>query len=94
MFGRNPPQRQGLTLVCTVQGMLLAQVIKTKLEAAGIPALLEYESAGQAIGLTVDGLGAIHVYVPSDLAEDAQRVMEVQGPPDEEEMEFDSADGP
>ena len=89
MFGRKPPQRQGLTLICTLQGMLPAQVIKTKLEAAGIPALLEYESAGQAIGVTIDGLGAVHVYVPSDLAEDAQRVLDVQGPPDESEMDFE-----
>jgi len=87
MFRRNPPQRQGLTLICTVQGMLPAQVIKTKLEAAGIPALLEYESAGQAIGLTVDGLGAVHVFVPNDFAEDARCVMEVQGPPDEEDID-------
>ena len=86
MFRRKPPQRSGLALVCTVQGMLPAQVVKTKLEAAGIPALLEYESAGQAIGLTVDGLGAVHVFVPSDLAEDANRVMEVQGPPDDEDL--------
>ena len=89
MFGRNPPRRHGLTLICTLQGMLPAQVIKTKLEAAGIPALLEYESAGQAIGVTIDGLGAVHVYVPSDLAEDAQRVLDVQGPPDESEMDFE-----
>jgi hypothetical protein len=89
MFGRKPPRRQGLTLICTLQGMLPAQVIKTKLEAAGIPALLEYESAGQAIGVTIDGLGAVHVYVPSDLAEDAQRVLDVQGPPDESEMDFE-----
>lgn len=89
MFGRNPPQRQGLTLICTLQGMLPAQVIKTKLEAAGIPALLEYESAGQAIGVTIDGLGAVHVYVPSDLAGDAQNVVDVQGPPDDSEMEIE-----
>jgi hypothetical protein len=87
MFGRKVPQRQGLTLIQTVQGMLPAQVIKTKLEAAGIPVLLEYESAGQAIGLTVDGLGAVHIFVPDEFAEDAHLVMEVQGPPDEEDIE-------
>lgn len=86
MFQSARPKRPGLTLVYTSQGMLPAQVIKTKLEAAGIPVLLEYESAGQAIGITLDGLGEVHVLVPSDFAEDARRVLEVQGPPDEDEI--------
>jgi hypothetical protein len=86
MFRRKPPIRPGLSLVYTSQGMLPAQVIKSKLEAAGIPVLLDYESAGQALGLTVDGLGEVHVLVPSEYTEDAVRVLEVQGPPDEEEI--------
>ncbi|GAB4411461.1 MAG: hypothetical protein Kow00123_25250 [Anaerolineales bacterium] len=86
MFRPTHPRRPGLTLVYTSQGMLPAQVIKTKLEAAGIPVLLDYESAGQAIGLTVDGLGEVHVFVPDEFAEDALRVMEIQGPPDEDEI--------
>lgn len=80
------PKRHGFTWVYTSQGMLPAQVIKTKLEAAGIPALLEYESAGQAIGITLDGLGEVHVLVPDEFAEDARRVLEIQGPPDEDEI--------
>lgn len=87
MFRRRPPQRPGLTVVYSSQGMLPAQVIKTKLESAGIPVLLDYESAGQAIGLTVDGLGEVHVLVPDAYAEEAQRIIEVQGPPDEEDFE-------
>ncbi|MDH7490181.1 MAG: DUF2007 domain-containing protein [Anaerolineae bacterium] len=87
MFRPTRPRRPGLTLVYTSQGMLPAQVIKTKLEAAGIPVLLDYESAGQAIGLTVDGLGEVHVFVPDEFAEDALRVMEIQGPPDEDEID-------
>ncbi|MBC7258125.1 MAG: DUF2007 domain-containing protein [Chloroflexi bacterium] len=86
MFRSTRPRRPGLTLVYTSQGMLPAQVIKTKLEAAGIPALLEYESAGQAIGITMDGLGEVHVFVPDDFADDARRVLDVQGPPDEDEI--------
>jgi hypothetical protein len=86
MFRRKPPKREGLTLVYTAQGMLPAQVIKTKLESVGIPALLEYESAGPVLGLTVDGLGLVHIFVPSQYAEEAERVLEVQGPPDEDEI--------
>jgi hypothetical protein len=57
-------------------GMLGAEVIRGKLEAAGIPALLRYESAGPVFGLTVDGLGAVRVLVPRHLAEEARALIE------------------
>jgi hypothetical protein len=47
-------------------------VIKSKLEAAGIPVLLDYESAGPIIGITVDGLGEVRVLVPQDRAQEAR----------------------
>jgi hypothetical protein len=58
------------------QGMLGAQVVKSKLESAGLPALLKYESYGQLLGLTVDGLGTVRVLVPADLVEDALAVLD------------------
>jgi hypothetical protein len=51
-------------------------VIRAKLEAAGIPCLLRYESAGPVFGLTVDGLGAVRVLVPRHLAEEARALIE------------------
>lgn len=60
-----------LVTVYAAQGMLAAQVVKGKLESAGIPALLKYESLGQIYGLTVDGLGQVRVQVPAHLAEQA-----------------------
>jgi hypothetical protein len=57
-------------------GMLGAEVIRGKLEAAGIPVLLRYESAGPVIGLTVDGLGAVRVLVPQHLADEARALIE------------------
>ncbi len=86
MFRQRLPKRGGFTVVLTVQGMLTAQVFKAKLEAAGIPALLDYESVGQTLGLTVDGLGEVHLLVPDEYVEDAERVIAVQGPPDEEDV--------
>lgn len=56
-------------------GQLEAQVAKTKLESAGIPALLRYESAGVVLGLTVDGLGEVRVMVPEDLASEARELL-------------------
>jgi hypothetical protein len=64
-----------LVTVYTASGQLQAQVIKTKLESAGIPALLDYESAGVVLGITVDGLGEVRVMVPEGLAEEARALL-------------------
>lgn len=71
-----------LTTICTVAGMLKAQVIKAKLEAAGIPVLLNYESLGPVIGVTVNGLGEVRILVPTKDAEEAQALIEEQECPD------------
>jgi len=60
-----------LSTVYRSQGMLPAQVVKGKLESAGIPVFLKYESLGQIFGLTVDGLGLVEVQVPLEWADDA-----------------------
>jgi len=60
-----------MVTVYAAQGMLAAEVIKGKLQSAGIPALLAYESLGPIYGLTVDGLGLVRVQVPRRFAEDA-----------------------
>ncbi len=43
--------------VYVAQGQIEASVIKSRLEAEGIPVLLQYESLGVVYGLTMDGLG-------------------------------------
>ena len=68
--------RSDLAVVCTVQGELVADVIKSHLESEGIPVLLEYESASRVLGLTVDGLGKVMVLVPQELVEDAKNIIE------------------
>jgi hypothetical protein len=67
-----------LTTVQVTQGLLKAQVIKTKLEDAGIPVLLDYESIGPIIGITADGLGEVHVLVPTRYADVARALIEGQ----------------
>jgi len=64
-----------LKTVYTAQGHLVAEVIKGKLESAGIPVLLDYESIGQVYGITVDGLGEVRVRVPEELAEEALELL-------------------
>jgi hypothetical protein len=80
MIGHKKVNRPGLTTVYTASGQLEAHVIKTKLESAGIPALLDYESAGVVLGLTVDGLGEVRVMVPEALAQEAEELLSL--PPD------------
>lgn len=66
----------GLTVVHVAQGLLNAQVIKAKLEEAGIPVLLDYESVGLVYGITVDGLGEVRVLVPDRCADEARALIE------------------
>jgi len=54
---------------------LEAQVIKTKLENAGIPVLLDYESIGPVVGIIADGLGEVRVLVPTRYAEHARALI-------------------
>ncbi len=64
-----------LVVVYTSSGLLAAETIKSKLESAGIPALLKYESIGRIIGLTVDGLGQVEVLVPREREQEARALL-------------------
>ncbi len=71
-------------------GQLQAQVIRAKLEAAGIPALLEYESAGLILGVMVDGLGQVKVMVRAEDATDARSLLAGPDDPPDEPAEGDA----
>jgi hypothetical protein len=64
-----------LVEVWRCQGWDLAQIYKSKLEAAEIPVLLKYESAGLVFGLTVDGLGQVRILVPEEYAAEAEELL-------------------
>lgn len=68
-------KRQDFVVVHIAQGELIASVIKSHLESEGIPVLLQYESAGRVLGLTVDGLGAVKILVPQEFAEEARHII-------------------
>ncbi len=74
-----------LTEVYVSQGHLGAHVARSKLEAAGIPAILKYDSASLIFGLTVDGIGRVRVLVPAQLAEEARVILE-EAPPVENQI--------
>jgi len=68
-----------LKTVYVTQGHLVAEMIKGKLESAGIPVLLDYESIGRVYGIIVDGLGEVRVKVPAALAEEALELLTESG---------------
>lgn len=68
-----PPE---LVRVWVTSGLLQAEIVKGKLEVNGIPALLQYESLGPVMGLTLDGLGEVRVLVPADKADIARALLE------------------
>ena len=75
--GRKKWNKQpGMVEVCVTSGLLQAEVIKGKLEANDIPVLLQYESLGPVMGLTIDGLGQVQVLVPEDKADTARVLIE------------------
>ena len=65
-----------LVVVYTTNGMMRAEIIKGKLESAGIPALLKYESAGLIYGLTIDGMGQVQVLVQKTREVEARELLQ------------------
>ena len=82
-------------LVCVrrCQGLLLAELYRSKLEAWGIPVLLSYESAGPVIGITLDGLGEVALMVPAAFADEAVALLDEVQEPDEPEGYFSPTNG-
>lgn len=69
-------EAEELVCVRTCQGWHVAQIYKSKLEAAGLPVLLKYEALGLVYGITVDGLGQVRVMVPKEYAAEAEALLE------------------
>lgn len=81
-------EAEELVCVRTCQGWHVAQIYKSKLEAAGLPVLLKYEALGLVYGITVDGLGRVRVMVPREFAGEAEALLEdVEDTSDEEWIE-------
>jgi hypothetical protein len=58
-----------------VEGMMEAEIIKSKLDSFKIPNMLKYESTGRLFGITLNGLGKVKVMVPEDYFEEAKRIL-------------------
>lgn len=70
----------GLKTVYIAQGMLRAMVVRGALESAGIPVMLSYEAIGQALGITVNGIGRVEIKVPSEWENEARDLLNARPP--------------
>ena len=82
-------KREGFEVVYRVLGFMQAEVIKGRLEASGIPALLDSES--QILPFSVPDMGEVRILVPIDRAEEARELLAAEAV-DEDEEELDSDD--
>jgi hypothetical protein len=71
-------------VVYTSMGPLAAEVVKGRLESAGIPAMLQYESISRAFPVTVDGLGEVRVLVTREREQEARELL-AQAPEEQAE---------
>lgn len=78
--------KSNMITVYRSQGMLGAEVVKGKLELAGLPVFLKYEAVGQVLGLTVDGLGMVEVQVPGAWVDQALELLREPAEGDGEEL--------
>jgi len=65
-----------LVSVYIAHGQVEAQLIKSLLEAEGIPVMIAQEGAGAAYGLTVGILGIAEIFVREKDADEAKRLIE------------------
>ena len=62
-------------VVYTAPTPTLAEIARAKLESYGIPAALQYQSAGRVLGLYINGWGETRVLVPAGRAEEARDLL-------------------
>ena len=63
-------------ILTEVPGRPEAEFLKSYLEAQGIEVTLFQESVGQTMGLTVNGLGTVQLFVPKEQAAEARQLLE------------------
>ncbi len=71
-----------LGILIVVEGMVEAEVIKSKLENFGIPSMLKFEAVGRLFGITMNGLGKVQVMVNKSDLEHARELIEEEKTPD------------
>ncbi len=58
-----------------IDGMMEAEIIRSKLESFGIPCMLKFESMGRLMAISMNGLGKVRVMVPPDRLQEAEKLL-------------------
>ncbi len=61
-----------------IEGMVEAEIIKSKLESFSIPCMLKFEAIGRVLGITTNGLGRVQVMVPLEYYEKAKEIIKIE----------------
>jgi hypothetical protein len=61
-----------------VDGMMEAEIIKSKLDNFEIPCMLKFEALGRLLGITSNGLGKVQVMIPPDYLEKAKEILNTE----------------
>jgi len=77
--------------VASVQAEVQAELLRGLLEAQEIPVLLSREGAGRALGLTIGPLGEVHILVPDQYLNQANKVLIQYQAGDFEDLEMDES---
>jgi hypothetical protein len=78
-----------------VYGRLEAEMLKSFLEAEGVPVELFQEGAGSAFAVNVGSLGLVQVFVPKEKLQDALELIEAfQNPENEVSADDDLLEPP
>ena len=80
-------------VVWEAANLMEAQIVKGRLESAGIPAIVRGETAGAIFGLTTGGLAAVEVLVPGPLADKAIQLLNEDVTGDDEPELEETTDG-
>ena len=65
-----------LNELMVVDGLMEAEIVKSKLEHFEIPCLLKFEAVGRLLGITSDGLGKVQVMIPPRYLERAKEILD------------------
>ena len=79
-------------IVIAVVGWAEAEVLRSKLDAAGIPCILQREAAGAVLGITIGTLGEVRVLVPEPVADQAVALLNEQTTDEELDGEDEAGD--
>jgi hypothetical protein len=68
----------GFVYLTSVSGGPEVDIVKSLLESYGIPVNISYEAMRTVMGLTMDGMGNVDIFVPADKRDEAEKILNEQ----------------